>query len=292
MKIDIKQAAKELREKGYFQTTLFDDPSDLVEIEKELKEMKAEHYTPSNLENHSVYLSDKTETRESHAMMVSRGRSDLPTVPILGSRVQRLLEFHDAVLGEIVGKPVPPSSRSMLNFQEYQSGSKPVAEHYDGEYLKYDKLSPTEFKLKEGLLPRYVMVFTVRNENVGEEVEGTVIRDIPTGEVINTKSRPGMLLIFDNIRFRHAVPELKKPRLMCGLRNFDFEPAHFSTDLSLFGATVASASEIGVDYLSDLNNPGFVKLIPSEEARQRQLLYVANEWPKHWEEIRRQGAVF
>jgi hypothetical protein len=289
MKIDIKEAAKQLKEQGYFQTTLFTEPDDLILLEAELKEMKNEHYNASNLENHSVYLSDKSETRESHAMMISQGRSDLPTVPVLGTKVLELLKFHDSIVSEIVGKQMPVSSRSMLNFQEYKSGSKPVAEHYDGEYLKYDKLSPTEFKLKEGLLPRYVMVFTIRNENVGEEVEGTVIRDIPTGKVINTTSRPGMLLIFDNIRFRHAVPELKKPRLMCGLRNFDFEPAYFvdqGFDIQLEGGGLT------FEPLVDINNPGFVAMASSESALQRQLTYITKEWPKHWEAIKSEGAVF
>lgn len=289
MKIDIKEAAKQLKENGYFQTTLFTNPDDLIQLETELKEMKAEHYNPSNLENHSVYLSDKSETRESHAMMISQGRSDLPTVPVFGTKVIELLKFHDSIVSEIVGKPMSVGSRSMLNFQEYKAGSKPVAEHYDGEYLQYDKVSPTEFKLKEGLLPRYVMVFTIRNENVGEEVEGTVIRDIPTGKVINTTSRPGMLLIFDNIRFRHAVPELKKPRLMCGLRNFDFEPAYFvdeAFNIQLEG------SGLSFERLEDVNNPGFVAMASSESALQRQLTYVTKEWPKHWETIKAEGSVF
>jgi hypothetical protein len=284
MKIDVTQAVKDLKEKGFHQAILFDSDEDLAFLEAELKDMKEEHYNGSNLENHSVYLSDKTETRESHAMMIARGRSDLPQVPVYGSRIESLLAFHDQVLGEIVGKPVPAGSRSMLNFQEYKAGSKPVAEHFDGEYLKYEKLSPTEFKLKEGLLPRYVMVFTIRNENVGEEVEGTVLRDVSTNEIINTQSRPGMVLIFDNIRFRHAVPELKRPRLMCGLRNFDFEPIHF----------VDAVTDPAVPFspMEDKNNPGMIREVSTADAVQRQLTYVAHEWPKHWESIKAQGAVF
>src|SRR5690606_18522711 len=289
MNINVEQAVKDLKERGFHQAILFTNQEDLVALENELKEMKAKHYNLANLENHSVYLSDKTETRESHAMMIARGRSDLPQVNIYGTRILSLLTFHDQVIGDIVGKAVPAGSRSMLNFQEYQAGSKPVAEHFDGEYLKYEKVSGTEFKLKEGLLPRYVMVFTIRNENVGEEIEGTVLRDVKTNEVIKTQSRPGMVLIFDNIRFRHAVPELKKPRLMCGLRNFDFEPVYFvddSFDIQLEGGGLS------FEPLKDANNPGNVAFVSSESALQRQLSYVANEWPKQWETMKREGAVF
>jgi len=286
MKIDVAQAVKDLRENGFHQAILIESAADLAELEAQLKDMKEEHYNGPNLENHSVYLSDKTETRESHAMMIARGRSDLPQVTVYGNHINDLLSFHDQVIGQLVGKEVPVSSRSMLNFQEYQAGSKPVAEHFDGEYLKYEKVSGTEFKLKEGLLPRYVMVFTIRNENVGEEVEGTVLRNVETNEVINTQSRPGMVLIFDNIRFRHAVPELKKPRLMCGLRNFDFEPVYFTDEV------VDPAVLSIVHKMEDKNNPGFIQEVTSEEARQRQLTYVAHEWPNQWETMKREGAVF
>lgn len=286
MKIDVQQAVKDLQEQGFHQAILFENAEDLAALEAELKDMKEEHYNGPNLENHSVYLSDKTETRESHAMMIARGRSDLPQVQIYGNRILSLLNFHDQVIGSIVGKEVPVGSRSMLNFQEYQAGSKPVAEHFDGEYLKYEKESGTSFKLKEGLLPRYVMVFTIRNENVGEEVEGTVLRNVETNEIINTQSRPGMVLIFDNIRFRHAVPELKKPRLMCGLRNFDYEPVYFVDEV------VDPAVLQIVHKMDDKNNPGYIQEMTSEEARQRQLSYVANEWPKQWETMKKEGAVF
>jgi len=284
--VEIQQAVKDLQEQGFHQALLFSSSEELAFLEAELKDMKEEHYTPANLENHSVYLSDKTETRESNAMMVALGRSDLPQVPVYGNYLTLLLKFHNEVIGGLVGKEVPVSSRSMLNFQEYFAGSKPVAEHFDGEYLSYEKLSPTEFKLKEGLLPRYVMVFTIRNENVGEEVEGTVLRNVETNEMINTQSRPGMVLIFDNLRFRHGVPELKKPRLMCGLRNFDFEPAYFVDQI----ADPALLSS--VQKMEDKNNPGYIQEMTSEEARQRQLTFVAHEWPKQWETMKKQGAVF
>jgi hypothetical protein len=295
MNINIEQAVKDLQEKGYHQAVLFTDPNDLIALEAELKEMKAEHYNPSNLEAHSVYLSDKTDTRESHAMMIARGRSDLPQVNVYGTRIMALLNFHDQVVGDIIGKTVPVGSRSMLNFQEYLSGSKPVAEHFDGEYLKYEKVDGTNFKLREGLLPRYVMVFTVRNENVGLENEGTVLREVSTNEVTNCQSRPGQVLIFDNIRFRHSVPQLVKPRLMCGLRNFDFEPVYFVDELvteSQGKIDTEEAQLLGWSVMNDKNNPGLIVDATTEAAIQRQLRYVANEWPKQFETMKKEGAVF
>jgi hypothetical protein len=287
MQINIEAAVADLRSKGYHQAELITDAAELASLEEQLKALKQTHYYEQNLERHAVYLSDKTETRESHAMMISREVSDLPFVTHFGGLVEKLLEFHDSVVGAIVGKKYPGTARSMLNFQEYHAGSKPVAEHYDGEYLKYEKLSPTEFKLKEGLLPRYVMVFTVRNENVGEEHEGTFLRDANTGEEVKPTSRPGQVLIFDNIRFRHSVPELKKPRLMCGLRSFDFEPAYFTT-----GEHVPEGMLKNYTELEDKNNPGLYQMISTKDATGIQQEYLASEWPAQWQQTKKEGAVF
>lgn len=285
MKLDIAAAVADLQTKGFHQSILITDAQELVALEEQLRALKSTHYYERNLERHAVYLSDKTATRESHAMMIARGQPELPFVTHFGGTVEKLLEFHDGVIGQLVGKKVPDTARSMLNFQEYHAGSKPLAEHYDGEYLKYDKISPTEFKLKEGLLPRYVMVFTVKNENVGEVVEGTVIRDTVTNEVTNCQSRPGQVLIFDNLRFRHAVPELKKPRFMCGLRTFDFEPAYFTS-----GENVLMTNSW--KKLDDVNNPGLYQMVSTSDAVKIQQEYVAKEWPAHWEQIKKEGAVF
>jgi hypothetical protein len=127
------------------------------------------------------------------------------------------------------------------------------------------------------------MVFTLRNDNVGDEVEGTVLREVSTNKVINTLSRPGMVLIFDNIRFRHSVPELKKPRKMVGLRSWDVSPAYF-----------LDTPQEGVDWkkFDDSVNPGFIRMIDTTESTNRQVQYLEERWPSHWEEIKRQGSVF
>lgn len=289
MKIDISQAVADLKSKGYHQSVII-DPSHLPQLEVDLKKMKAELYNEENLSKHSVYLSDKTETRESHAMMICRaGTSPLPIVKHEEGIIDKLLEFHDMTIGQLTGTYYPGTARSMLNFQEYHAGSKPLARHYDGEYLKYNKVSPTEFKLEEGLLPRYVMVFTIRNENVGEENEGTVLFEVATGNVIKAQSRPGQVLIFDNIRFRHEVPMLSKPRFMCGLRSFDYEPGFFVSDLDL---DERIAAHVGWKPMPDAGSPGHVTMVSTRNSVERQERYLLEEWPAHWEQIKKEGAVF
>ncbi len=222
------RVGSQLREEGHAYLPGVFETSFLRALERECDEMAARHYRVENIDRHAAYLSDNTATRTSHAMMISAGPSPLPTVSHQGlPALEQFLSFHDAVLGMLLGQEVPAWSRSMLNWQTYLSGSKPVTEHFDGEYLDYRKDADGGFTLHEGLLPRLVLVLTLSNENEGER-QGTVLRDTGTGRELSPPSRPGDVLVFDNVRMRHSVPTLEKPRRMAGLRSFDFKAVHFA----------------------------------------------------------------
>ncbi|HEX5746824.1 MAG TPA: hypothetical protein VFZ09_11320 [Archangium sp.] len=227
---DAPRLGAQLQEEGYVYLPAIFEPSFLRALERECDEMAARYYRVENLDRHAVYLSDNTPTRISHAMMISAGPSPLPTVPLEGLKsVEHFLRFHDEVLGALLGADVPAWSRSMLNWQTYSSGSKPVTEHFDGEYLDYRKNEDGGFTLHEGLLPRLVLILTLSNENDGE-LQGTVLRDTRTGREVSPPSRSGDVLVFDNVRMRHRVPTLERPRRMAGLRSFDFRAVHFALD--------------------------------------------------------------
>jgi hypothetical protein len=225
---DSPRVSAQLKQEGYAYLPAVFDTALLRALERECDEMAARHYRVENIDRRAVYLSDHTPTRTSHAMMISQGPSPLPTVSLEGlEAVARFLRFHDEVLGGLLGAEVPASSRSMLNWQTYLSGSKPVTEHFDGEYLDYRKDEDGGFTLHEGLLPRLVVILTLSNENRGES-QGTVLRDTLTGKEASPPSRPGDVLVFDNVRMRHRVPTLEQPRRMAGLRSFDFQAVHFA----------------------------------------------------------------
>lgn len=225
---DSPRVSAQLKQEGYAYLPAVFAPPLLRALERECDELAARHYRVENIDRRAVYLSDNTPTRTSHAMMISAGPSPLPTVPHEGlEAVERFLRFHDEVLGALLGAEVPASSRSMLNWQTYLSGSKPVTEHFDGEYLDYRKDEDGGFTLHEGLLPRLVVILTLSNENQGER-QGTVLRDTLTGKEVSPPSRPGDVLVFDNVRMRHHVPTLEQPRRMAGLRSFDFQAVHFA----------------------------------------------------------------
>ncbi len=277
---DAPRLGAQLKEEGYAYVPSVFEPHLLRALERECDEMAARYYKLEHIDRHAVYLSDNTPTRVSHAMMISQGPSPLPTVSHEGlEAVGRFLRFHDEVLGALLGAEVPAWSRSMLNWQTYLSGSKPVTDHFDGEYLDYRKDADGGFTLHEGLLPRLVVILTLSNENQGER-QGTVLRDTRTGREMSPPSRPGDILVFDNVRMRHNVPTLEKPRRMAGLRSFDFRAVHFArTEESRRpGATYRSMPE------------GLVSEDVDAVAVHQQFL--RERWPAVREAQRSEGALF
>ena len=67
---------------------------------------------------------------------------------------------------------------------------------------------------------------------------------------------------------RHGVPELEKPRMMIGFRNFDYHPYLFNRDV---------ADKENWEYLHDEVNPGYIKPINEEES-----LIIQKDFIKLW----------
>lgn len=224
---------KSMKVHGYCKLEGLYSPELLKQLKDESETLIERYYNPAELEKHSVYPSDSSDSRVSHAIMISEGESELPRVDHNDlPAMKAFLKEHNQMLKAFTGKTVPASARCMLNYQNYYEGSKPVAEHFDGEYLRAMKEEEgIEFNLIEGILPRYVAVLVLANENDGKGVE---LIDGEKGEVIQPGLRPGDLVIFDNIRMRHRVPTLEKPRTTIGLRNFDHIPLHFARTESDF----------------------------------------------------------
>lgn len=197
----------------------------LQQLQDESELLIKRSYTQEELERHSVYPSDTGDARVSHAVMLSEGISDFPKVEHsdLPAVSQFLHDYHQ-ILGDITGVTVSTGARSMLNYQNYFTGSKPVGEHFDGEYLRTNRASDgIEFDLEEGILPRYVSLLILANENNGL---GTELVDNQSHAVHQPILNPGDLLFFDNIRLRHRVPTMARPRATIGVRSFDHMPLH------------------------------------------------------------------
>lgn len=218
---------------GYCLVSTLYGNEQLKQLQNECEALIEQYYTKDELLKHSVYPSDSSDSRISHAVMIAQGESELPKIDHSNYQtIDKFLRDHNQLLSLVTGKQVAESSRCMLNYQKYFDGSKPVGEHFDGEYLRARKSEDgVEFTLIEGVLPRYVAVLVVENENQGKGIE---LVNNEKNEVIQPELNAGDLIIFDNIKLRHRVPRLQKPRISIGVRNFDHIPLHFALNKSDF----------------------------------------------------------
>lgn len=254
-----------MAKQGYVRIEKLYSPEQLEALQSQSEAMIEDYYNLDQLHAHAVYPSDSTETRVSHALMLSEGPSDLPKVDHTKfPAIDQFLKDHNQLLAAITKTSVSPSARCMLNYQNYYSGSKPVGEHFDGEYLRTQRAGDgVEFKLLEGILPRYVAVLVVANENDGKGIE---LVDNGNGEVVAPQLYAGDLVIFDNIALRHRVPTLENPRTTIGVRSFDHLPMHFAANEEYFlGENYQQIPEGWVSKAVDCN------------ARMHQ--YMKEEWP-------------
>ena len=264
----LSQEARESFERfKYAKISGFYEEEDLEKLTKEYEAMIAKYYNKEHLGSHAVYPSDKSEARESHAMMISEGESHFPKVDHQEfPTIKKYLQSQNQILSELTNKKVPGHCRSLINYQRYECESKPVGEHFDGEYMRAQKAQDNvEFKLLEGILPRYVGVLVVKNENDGRGVE---LLDKKHKHLYQPELNAGDLIIFDNIHLRHRVPKMSKPRISIGLRNFDHMPVHFAENEDFFKAG-ASYHKIPEGFISD-----------EVDCDQVFADYMNNEWPK------------
>lgn len=252
---------------GYVKFDGYYGQEQLDNLKVEFEDLIASQYNEENLLAHAVYPSDKSDARVSHAMMISEGASAFPRIQHeVFPQISAFLKDQNSLLAAMTDTPVDTGARSMLNYQRYFSGSKPVGEHFDGEYLKAAKEADgVEFSLLEGILPRFVGVLVVENENDGKGVQ---LLDKTHNHLYSPELNPGDLVFFDNIDLRHRVPRMEKPRVSIGLRNFDHIPLHFARSEEHF-LPGADYRRIPEGWVSE-----------NADCHQRMLDYMKNEWPE------------
>jgi hypothetical protein len=263
----VEQAVSDIRRQGFTRIPNAITNEEISIIKKELVEEKIDKYYSESLVKERLFFKrEEGNNRQGDAVMVAFDYSDshLPCLLLNPSNESsKFLRFYNDVVGELTNQKIEPTSRAMLNCQRYFKNSLPVFDHYDGffsefEHTKNEKYNEYNFVLKKGLIPRYVMVIVLENENDGY---GTYIRKHDSDERIPVENRPGDIIIFDNVNFRHGVPELEKPRMMIGFRNFDHLPFEFSDTLPNDGDSRWAE-------FPDNVNPGFVRPLSNSEATQ------------------------
>ncbi len=257
----LNKMIEDIRENGYTRVPNFLTDLDIEQIQQE-RDSIIRHYSLENVKNRLFYLREDSHNRQGDAVMVSEDENEsLPSFDINGKLLE-LMTIYNEVLGELSGTKVPSDSRCMLNSQQYFTDSKPVHDHYDGEFfdfehtenVKEDGLDNYSVTMNKGLIPRYVMVAVLENQNNGK---GTYVRMHDSEERIDIENNKGDIIVFDNLAMRHGVWGLENSRSMVGFRNFDHMPYLFERK-----------PEAGKDWIevNDKLNPGWVREISSVDA--------------------------
>ena len=227
-----KNEVKTLKNVGFVVIPYLDiNAEEALDFAKEIAEFNEKNYTDSNLATGVAYPSDSSDTRTSNAYLVSE-KKDQGVIPhiqvgiIDEVNIMCLVRDWDTFLAQMANKPSTLTTVSLVNMQEYRGHSKAVPAHQDGMYFKMHDLDEGAFGVTEALIAEYVGVLVLTNEGTS----GTVLREVDTGIVFSPTVREGELIIFDNIRFTHEVPMLTKKRSMVGIRNWSYNPYHYTQD--------------------------------------------------------------
>jgi len=248
----------ELINNGFTKLTLLQE-EEVSQLISECEKLHEKYENKKNEEIGLTYPSKGHAKKKSLIIMVSPEKNDvLPSTDEIGPLFKDYIRYNNDILSRVTGISVPQDSRYMINYRKYLGETEQVFEHFDGEYLKGFIDEANYHFFDEALLPRYVALLTLHG---GGEREGAIITNVASGEEINIVCNVGDMLIFDNIRFKHHVPKLIKPRTLLGVRNFDFLPFHYILE-----------PKDGYVSLGDKINYGYIKPIGSGEAKKLMVL--------------------
>jgi hypothetical protein len=269
--IDLEKVKKTMDKNGFcFFKNLLDE-EEIQQIQEDRDEILSK-YSEHFVQNRLFYKRENAGNKQGDAVMVAFENNKLPYLYPKGS-IGDLLEFYNSLIGKFTGEEVSRKSRSMFNAQDYFENSRPCGDHQDGEHLEYthnvDSYGEYTCQMEKGILPRYVIVFILTNEN--EDGQGTYIREHDSETRIDINARAGDCFIFDNIRFRHGVPSLEEQRSIVGFRNFDMNPVLFQTE-------IPEEPEYWTE-VEDPLNPGWRKSISTKKAKEEML-----KFNKKWKE--------
>ena len=229
-----KNEVKTLKNVGFVVIPYLDPApynGEALDFAKEIAEFNEKNYTDSNLATGVAYPSDSSDTRTSNAYLVSE-KKDQGVIPhiqvgiIDEVNIMCLVRDWDTFLAQMANKPSTLTTVSLVNMQEYRGQSTAVCPHQDGMYFKMLNKEDGTFSITEALIAEYVGVLVLTNEGLS----GTILREVDTGIEFHPTVKEGELLIFDNVRFTHAVPMLTQKRSMVGIRNWTNNPFHYTQE--------------------------------------------------------------
>lgn len=221
----MKDIAENVKDHGYhIQHGLLSD-LDLEElIDIQIPDLKS-GYSDMAVEQRLYRKRENTEGRLGDALMVSLDEPKYAPYRRISGGIASLYLNYIYVLGYLLGEEVKDDTKVLLNYQLYKEGaSNSLPFHFDAEIFRGD-WEKEYIELKEGLIPRMVMVVVLENENNGKGLQ-VMTKD---GVVIDINLVPGDILYFDNTAVLHGVPDdLPNKRSMMGFRSFETKPLYFN----------------------------------------------------------------
>jgi hypothetical protein len=231
----VKKAIKELKEKGFYKTHT---KLDTEEIEKTLKELE-ELY--KDLKDKDLFKSQEYGERDGYAVLVGKMPCKCNFLNI--ENFQSLLKYYEFFkdLLETSGNLLEEKEDFplLLNWQRYHKGrDNSLPFHVDVD-IKRGNWGKESISIEEGIIPKYVMVVILRNDNGSKGLKVKIYKDdfernglkfpnVKTQKedgkefaIIDIDLEVGDVLVFDNTIMLHGVPEsLPEERVMFGFRSF------------------------------------------------------------------------
>ncbi len=145
--------------------------------------------------------------------------------------------------------------RVFFNVSRYPAISEPLPPHHDGELFDFTVVPGRPMIVRRGIRPSEVAILTLRNQSGSR---GTALV-ADSGETTQFDARAGDLLHFDNLLYRHGVPDLDRPapgsterwaRYIIGWRPYEDGCHYWTSDAPLAPLTVAQAAHLHRDFLA------------------------------------------
>jgi len=215
----------------------------------------ASEYTRENAIRRRSYVFEFGSPFESYGFALhypgSPETSDLP-----GFHLDELPEPLAEITREVCSRMRFRQGRVFFNASRYPAVSEPLPAHHDGELFDFTVVPGQPMVVRRGIRPSEVAILTLRNQSASR---GTALV-AESGETLPFDAEAGDLLHFDNLRYRHSVPDLDQPapgpterwaRTILGWRPYEDGCHYWTSDSPLVPLSVEQAARLHRDFLAN-----------------------------------------
>lgn len=246
-----------------FTTLRLLDPSRCEPVFAAINDFIDAAYTEANIRAHRAHVYEYGLDSEAFSFALHcPGSPETDHLP--GFRLDELPEEVARLTEQVVETLGLERGRVLWNVGRYCPDSQPLPPHFDGELFDFTPDATDGNKVHSGIRPREVALLTLRNET---EACHTTLHD-QEGKVLETRMRPGEMIVFDNVAYMHGVPTTGPSRAGASGRRWSR------------ATTGWRAMEEGFDW--DDARP--LRPISFEQAIAKHDAFMAHDWPRLAEE--------